>query len=68
MKKLSDTQKKVLDNMEYDKWYCAYELRASMATLNSLVNKNICKVKGRGSLGSTFSPRTIIYFQKIKGE
>jgi len=59
--KLSKTQRKVMDKMEYDKWYSAYDLRCSVATLNALGNKGIVETKRL--LGSYYFPRTNIEYR-----
>lgn len=58
--KLSDTQKKVIEKMEPGKWYCAYILQASLATLDALKKKGV--LTSRSGLGSIFSPRTGVEF------
>jgi len=64
--KLSETQTKVLNQMKPDKWYCSYDLSCSLGTLRALHQKGCVKMEA--GLGSTFSPRVNITFQKINEE
>jgi len=58
--KISPTQEKVLAKMEPGKWYSAYNLQCSLATLEALHKKDILKRKS--SLGSMAFPRNEIEF------
>lgn len=41
IKKLSKIQQNTLIKMEYDRWYSAYDLGVSIATLNALHRMNL---------------------------
>ena len=64
--RLSETQMKVLSQMEPKKWYCSYDLSCSLETLRALHQKGCVKMKA--GLGSSFAPRVNITFQKIDEE
>ena len=61
MTKLTQIQEKVLDKMQDGKWYCSYELRCSLSTMNALTKKGY--LMSKDGLGSMRSPRTGIYFR-----
>lgn len=64
MDKLTKTQQEVFNRMVVGKWYSAYDLKASLATLNALNKKKlVLRASGHGYL---FSPRTSIEFKRIK--
>ena len=63
--KLSSPQKKVMKRFVEHRWLSAYELQASMATLNALVSMGLLERRGVGSLGSTFSPRTTVEYRRL---
>jgi hypothetical protein len=47
-------------------WKSAYDVKASMATMEALVKKGWAKSKGHGSLGSMYSPRTTVMYRAIR--
>jgi len=47
-------------------WKSAYDVRASMATMEALVKKGWAESKGHGSLGSMYSPRTTVMYRAIR--
>ena len=57
--KLSETQVRTLNKMEYDKWYCAYELRVGMNTLSALFVRDYIR-RSRTRPGDMWTPRTNI--------
>lgn len=57
---LSKTQKEVLQRLGTE-YKCAYELKASMATLDALEKKGLATSKS--GLGAIFSPRTSIEYK-----
>jgi len=61
--KLSKVQQRTLDKMEKGKWYSAYGLQASLATLEALLNKGII-VRSKMRPGDMFFPRVNIKFRK----
>jgi hypothetical protein len=64
--KLSKAQQRVLDSMESREWYCAYDLRCSLATLNALRKRGLVISKGVSDLGSFAFPRIGIKWQKVE--
>ena len=58
--KLSKTQAKVLEKMELDKWYSAYTLQCSMATLRALRSKKMVQARGHDQPGAFSMERTAI--------
>jgi hypothetical protein len=60
---ISKKQKEVLEKMKPEQWYCAYDLRCSLATLDALKRRGL--VEAKSGLGAGFSPRTEIKW-KIK--
>lgn len=59
----SKNQLDALQVMVTGKWYSAYELQISLATLESLFKKGF--LKKQVELGAIHSPRTSIKFKKI---
>lgn len=64
--KLSKSQEAALEKMELNKWYCAWDLKVSLATLEALERKGM--VKKKQELGSMFYPRLHIKFMKVEME
>jgi len=62
-KKITPTQFKVVSRMKSCKWLSAYQLKCSMATLNSLATKGI--VEKNTPLGSMFCPQTNIQYRLL---
>lgn len=62
--RLSRAQTRVLNQMEPNKWYSAYTLQCSVATLEAMRRKGFVRMKMR--LGALFSPRVNILFQKVR--
>ena len=62
--KLTLEQELILEKMEADKWYNCYDLGCSFATLLILHQKG--RVSKRAGLGSSYSPRVNITFQKLE--
>jgi len=60
--KVTITMQAVLDKMERGKWYCAYDLRCNMSTLEALRKRGL--VKRKVGMGQFFSPRTDIEWRK----
>lgn len=58
------TQSKVLNQMDPNKWYSAYDLQCSIATLQALWQKGF--VRQKTILGAIFSPRVNVTFQRIE--
>jgi len=46
-------------------WKSAYDVKASMATMEALVKKGWAESKGHGTLGSMYSPRTTVMYRAI---
>ncbi len=63
--KRSKLQKKVLEKMEFDKWYTAYDLQVPISTLNALTNRGI--LKSKSDVGALFAPQTSIEFRLTAG-
>ncbi len=66
--KLSEAQKKVLDIMEYEVWYCALDLGCSLATLFALQNKGMIRMQQHNGLSLIDSARYEIKWQIIEDE
>ena len=60
---LSDVQKSILGKMEKGKWYSAYDLKASLASLRAMERTRL--VKSKEGLGSVAFPRVCIAWQKV---
>ena len=60
--KLSPKQIETFRKMQWDKWYSAYDLQVSIATLNALCNMKV--VQSKRYQGSYFFPRTNIFFKR----
>ena len=58
VKKLSSAQEAALIKMSITEWKSAYEIGASIATLDALVRKGKARKSTGGGLGMMFSPRT----------
>ena len=65
--KLSKAQIKVLEKMESGKWYSAYNLGCSIATLRALKAKRLLEERGGDNHGAIWFARTIIEFRKKNG-
>jgi len=63
MIKLTPIQSRVLYRFPKDKWKSAYDMQASMATLNALVEKGFLERRGVGTLGAHYSPRTTVEYR-----
>ena len=57
---LSETQTKVLKKMQFGKWYSAYDLQCSMATLRALRSKKMVQARGHDQPGAFSMERTAI--------
>lgn len=69
MTKLTLTQARVFKHMPAGQWLSAYDLQASMATLNALHKKGFIRRRGVGTLGSSYSPRTTLeYYKPVSNE
>lgn len=63
--KLSTTQLAAYTKLSPMVWKTAYDIQVSMATLDALVRKGWAESKGHGSLGSSYSPRTTVYYRAV---
>ena len=64
--KLSHAQRSAYLKLSPMVWKSAYDVRASMATMEALVKKGWAESKGHGSLGSMYSPRTTVMYRAIR--
>jgi len=64
--KLSKSQEAALDKMELNRWYSAWKLKVSLATLEALHKRGM--VKKKHELGYMFYPRQHIKFMKVEME
>jgi hypothetical protein len=60
--KMTAAQKTVYNKMESGRWYSAYDLKCSLATLRALCNLDYLQV--RYGLGNMFFPRTNIEYRR----
>lgn len=65
MSKLTVTQQSTIDRMKPGLWYSAYDLGASLSTMDALVRRGLVERRGVGGLGSSYSPRTGIEFRLV---
>ena len=61
--KLTEAQSKALQKAS-GLWRDAYELGASIATLDALVKKGLLERRGGGGLGAMYSPRTTLEYRR----
>ena len=66
--KISKKQQIVLNKMEENKWYSAYDLRCSIPTLRALQSRGMVKSKGWNEPGAFSMERTHIQWSILTVE
>lgn len=62
--KLSNVQRRAYNKLKKrGGWQSSYDLHESMATMGALEKKGLVVCRGRGKLGSMFSPQTVIEYK-----